>query len=375
MARAQRRLDRLKVLLRRLPGREVDELQIGGVRCKLPLKFEKPEKPVSREELAYLAGFFDGDGCVSPTSRLSSCSLQVRQAAKSGGVLARFGHAFGGSLRGEKAANGAWQPTVVWALHGSPARDAAEQLAPVCYNKFEQLQVSASWPRDHTARVQKACFMKALKRMSPGGPSNFKCGWSYFTGFFDAEGSICVDVNCRTPRLILGQKYDGILNLLSAFLASELSHEILVQRAPQYFRAECTRAESCRHILRMMLKNGLEVKAATARTVLALSEASHADIRSALTDHGGNQTRYYRLDEAGCQRSRRIKTMKGQLARALKAQHANDVRALDLQQLQLELDNLIEEHKFLNLITWTKRIRSDIRSHLLLQRALEYTSA
>ena len=66
----------------------------------------------SEPVLAYLAGFFDGDGCVACASGLSGCYLSTAQSFDQAEVLMLFYETFGGSI----------------VLHIPPAWDCANLL-------------------------------------------------------------------------------------------------------------------------------------------------------------------------------------------------------------------------------------------------------
>ena len=62
--RWQRRCDRLTQLQRKIRFPPLQTLTVNGRVYQLPLSTAEPVRLPSQEELEYLAGFFDGDGCV-----------------------------------------------------------------------------------------------------------------------------------------------------------------------------------------------------------------------------------------------------------------------------------------------------------------------
>ena len=60
----RRRCDRLTHLQRRIRFPPLDTITVDGQDVKLPLPAVEAVRSPSQEELEYLVGFFDGDGCV-----------------------------------------------------------------------------------------------------------------------------------------------------------------------------------------------------------------------------------------------------------------------------------------------------------------------
>eukprot|EP00933_Yihiella_yeosuensis_P039864 TRINITY_DN3404_c0_g1_i1.p2 TRINITY_DN3404_c0_g1~~TRINITY_DN3404_c0_g1_i1.p2 ORF type:complete len:158 (+),score=23.07 TRINITY_DN3404_c0_g1_i1:352-825(+) len=89
--RFQRRCSRLQTLSRRIPWSPITHFSAFGKLHALPYKTSDTNtlKTPSEEELDYLAGFLDGDGCVTPKGE-SSCVLSVKQPFDRGEALLLF---------------------------------------------------------------------------------------------------------------------------------------------------------------------------------------------------------------------------------------------------------------------------------------------
>ena len=151
--------------------------------------------PVSREQLgassvqipkvstAYLAGFFDGDGCVSRAG-LSGCQLVVGQQFRGSDVLVAFLDAFGGSICLHTPGKGNTKPVLKWSAYGEAARFAAAKLHAHCLVKQEQLSIVTNWPQEAAKREELALRLKSLKQAPPniGVPTGIS--WELFYWLF-----------------------------------------------------------------------------------------------------------------------------------------------------------------------------------------------
>ena len=106
----QQRRYQLKCCLKSMKFPPPKTFTVDGKIYPLPLKTLKTVRPPpgepSREELEYLAGFFDGDGCVTMSDR--SIVLSVSQSIDSARVLLRFCQAFGGGVCLSENRHGWW---------------------------------------------------------------------------------------------------------------------------------------------------------------------------------------------------------------------------------------------------------------------------
>ena len=90
--------------------------------------------------LAYLAGFFDGEGCVTVGNNGSLVLGIVNTHLP---ILNMFKSVFGGSVASRKQRVNKAQ--FVWRVYGQTAVDAATLLAPLTIEKKEQLVVAIDW--------------------------------------------------------------------------------------------------------------------------------------------------------------------------------------------------------------------------------------
>ncbi|CAE7833845.1 unnamed protein product [Symbiodinium sp. CCMP2592] len=190
----------------------------------LPATKQKRIHRPAEARLAYLAGFFDGDGSVSSIGR--GTRLKVSQSFDQAEVLMLFRKTLGGSIAYEKVGKGLSKPSLQWYADGQSARRAADLLAPHGITKLRQLLLLAQWP--DAKSPQRETFkaeLRALKQhdSAVAGP----CSWEYFTGFFDAEGYIEQPRGGASLNLRLGQKHPQVLKCLRHFLTE---HSALMQR-------------------------------------------------------------------------------------------------------------------------------------------------
>lgn len=90
--------------------------------------------------LAYMAGLFDGEGCVSlHVSRKGSldCHLTISNGHR--GVLELCQYLFGGSIR--QKCNAAARPVFDWQISGPSSERFARAILPFTVVKSSQLQV------------------------------------------------------------------------------------------------------------------------------------------------------------------------------------------------------------------------------------------
>ena len=353
----QRRFDRLRQLQNRLRLRAANHFDAHGRRYCLPLRAvdAQPSKQVPPRVLCYLAGFFDGDGCVGIRHKHSGIRLSVSQTESSSEVLLLFRNMFGGFIgRGEHAC-GLRRPSLRWELSGEAGRQAAALLSDGTLCKRPQLALAISWPQEPSLRAEAAANMKLLKQEAP---TEATClSWRYLAGFFDAEGCIVL----RPPgslRLELKQKFLPVLHSIQSFLANHgvgctvhdrQSHGVLVVH----------KTESCKFVLGNLIRSGLRVKREAARLVMQeVSAAGFIKARRDLQKMIGNQGRYQRLSICGLARAEEIRRIQGRLRYLARRQHSDS-------ELVSELLALQEDHKLKCGQERLRRIRSDIRSFML----------
>ncbi|CAE7938792.1 Alkbh3 [Symbiodinium sp. KB8] len=268
-----------------------------------------------RRMLEYLAGFFDGDGCVSCVSGLSGCKLVVSQSYDQAEVLMLFREAFCGSIGREHRGMGLRNPKLQWIACGDSARRAARLLAPHSIAKQKQLLIAARWPDSKCCREECEAKLQALKKHDSAvtGP----CSWSYFAGFFDAEG--CISQSGAGASLVLdvSQKYPLVLKCLGDFLSRCLGIDARFRKArasPMLYSLRTCGMSDCKRILQRMLGAGLLCKAEQAELAQGLTKQNAAQVCAQLTCLTGNQQFGKTLNGAGHERARRIKNKQTQAA-------------------------------------------------------------
>ena len=335
-------------------------MNVGGVSLRLPVRSEAligSNAPVAKRDAVYLAGVFDGDGCVGVERNLSGCKLVVGQQIGSSALLLAFLCRFGGTISILNSGTGTKQPMIQWQVYGQAARNAMAELEKHCLVKKEQLEIALSWPGSRTEREQCALKLKALKKSEPNIAESAITSWRYVSGFFDAEGCIRIDVRSKTVRLSIVQRDLPILDAIRRFLSDKFPDSYIGtrQNAPSHHVLEVASKNSVRYILEGMLANGLLVKRATAEHVLQSIDLPHSTLRGCEPAIKGHQKFFEKLDAAGCERSRNISNLGTKCRLAMKTKTPVAVHELNSQLASAKL-----EHAILNMLTRIKLLRSAI---------------
>ena len=332
----------------------------NGQTCSLPLRAESrdlkrlPSEPV----LAYLAGFFDGDGCVSCASGLSGCYLSIGQSFDQAEVLMLFYEWFRGSITLQNRGLGLWKPALQWRACGQSARNAAQLLAPHSITKQQQLLLAAEWPDASSCREERKTELRALKKYDSAvaGP----CSWEYFAGFFDAEGCIQQQHGGASLVLQVKQKHPRVLECLRQFLARSLGKDATLATAGSAHLLRVWGLTSCKEILQHLLAAGLLRKAKQAKLVLGLTTETAAQVHAELGHLTGNQMFGKRLDAAGRARARKISATRNQAARLERGGHVEQARAkfVEVEVRQREHVLLKAVHENQQLLEYMSKLRS-----------------
>ncbi len=365
LEKLQRRRERLEGLLARIQRPRLESFEIDGKRYQLPLLAKDAEiEHCSEDRLAYLAGFFDGDGCVSLHKTNGSFKLGVSQSVKGAGTLMRFRQHFGGSISRERDGNGFSRPMLQWQLYGEAMKRASKLLTKHSRTKRSQLQISARGNVEKAARLQVADELKLLK----GGdyvPDNRQLSWQYLAGFFDAEGCIKVLPGAVSIALELAQVKPAILMQILSFLHCQqneswkmYTRECLSPNNSTTYSINCYGTEECKRILQELVANGLQQKREQANLARDLNPQNHVEIRDALFQLVGQQSRYSRLDSKGMEISKKIRQVRDRL-------RSNTVQAKRAT-LEEELCLLKKKHETQNLQSSCERMGSDLRTLLKL---------
>ncbi|CAE7499603.1 unnamed protein product [Symbiodinium sp. CCMP2592] len=328
----------------------------NGRTYSLPLRAESRNllHPPSESLLAYLAGFFDGDGCVSCQPKMSGCYLDVSQSFDQAEVLTLFRETFGGGITpASRGGVGLRKPALRWIACGQSARRVAELLAPHSITKREQLMLTAQWPETKSQRKDCKAELCAMKKRDSAvaGP----CSWNYFAGFFDAEGCIVQRGRGVSLTLEIRQKHAQVLEMLRIFLARTSGIESNVASGKSSHLLLICGVTKCKHVLQHLLPAGLLCKAKHAELAVGLTPENAAQVRTQVVCLTGNQQFGKRLDAAGHDRARRILSTNQQAARFEQRGQCAEARAK-----KAEVEVLKEEHELL-------------KAHLENQQLLEYT--
>ena len=342
----RRKNEQLRVQLSKTPWPDLKFFSSNGRSYSLPLRAESrdlkrlPSEPV----LEYLAGFFDGDGCVSCQSKLSGCFLRIGQSFDQAAVLMLFHETFGGSITLHTRGLGLRKPVLGWIACGQSARKAAKLLALQSITKQKQLLLAAEWPDARSCRDERKGELRALKEYDSAvaGP----CSWEYFAGFFDAEGCIKQRNGGASLDLRIWQKHPRVLKCLREFLARSSGKDATLAKAGGSAHALWVCGlTSCKQILQHLLAAGLLRKAEQAELVLGLTAETAAQVHAELGRLTGNQQLGRRLDAAGLARARKISAIQQQAARLERRGHVEQAQAK-----LVEVCVLKKEHELLNAV-------------------------
>ncbi|CAE7816678.1 USP [Symbiodinium necroappetens] len=341
----QRRFDRLRSLQRRLARAPATHFIACGKRYDLPLsaRTAKPCADVIPPRIVdYMAGFFDGDGCVS--RHKDKYQLSVGQAESGSEVLLLFRNLLGGGIYAKGRAQGTRQVTLQWSVFSKRAQHAAAKLSRSSCFKHEKLWLAAALPE--------------RSRQNGMKPSRALCrSWSYLAGFFDAEGSIRI----RYPAgltLQIGQTSPYVLFAIQDFLA-RTGIQCSVHEYSGRHLLEANRTEECRLLLKRLLTAGLRVKRHAARVSLELAPGNFHHVRSKLQEVVGLQSRYRRLTAAGAERAYEIQKTRTKIDRG------GGIAEIERPRLvQSQLMNLQATHRLKCAEERYVLLRADIRSQL-----------
>ena len=307
----------LRKELQKTPWPRLTYFSTNGRSYGLPLRAESRElsQRPAKARLEFLAGFFDGDGCVKCSTNLSGCVLAVGQSYDQAEILMLFREAFGGSITRECGGVGLKKPMLQWQLCGDSARRTARLLAPHSITKQKQLLIAARWPKTKSRREDRKAELCALKNYDSAVAGS--CSWSYFAGFFDAEGYIKQQRGGASLVLEVKQKYPTVLKCLGGFLSRSLGIDASLRQvsaSPMMHVLRTFGLLDFKRILQHMHQAGLVRKAEQAELAQGLTKQNAARVFARLTCLTGNQKFGKTLNGAGHERARRIKNEQTQAA-------------------------------------------------------------
>ena len=356
----QRRSERLHDLLRRMRRGRVESFWSGGRTYQLPLSSTTEiRRQASQDEIEYLNGFFDGDGCVSMEKRTGHLRLQISQSIHQASILLRFRDMIGGGVYHERDATGVASASLRWQAHGCAVTFAATALSTAPSMKQAQLQIAAQGPVCTMRRTEVHRKLKALKHASFRPAAWLPCSWSYFAGFFDAEGSIGVHPLHASLALTISQANPYILHCLAAFLHDQGMDHWIVRENGKDSSLCCTHFGTAKASLQLLLDHGLFVKEVQAKLALEMATANSSEVRLRLFAMKGNQQRYNRLDDAGVDRAKEIERLRAKLRSDAGRQGGGQVES-SLRGLRA----LQEEHAVHKLASKCRELRKQARAVL-----------
>ena len=316
IVKLQQRRDQLKCCLKSMKFPPPKTFTVDGKIYPLPLKTLKtvgpPPGEPSREELEYLAGFFDGDGRVTMNDR--SVVLSVSQSIDSARVLLRFREAFGGGVRLSENRHGCCRAVLAWVICGDASRRASWMATVACLKQAE-LKIASSRVSGLQLGTVRA-KLKTLKKPTPI-PMQFCCSWSYFAGFFDAGGCIVV-TRLFALRLEVTQNNRYILEYLLKFLhQSHLDRWKFRKLDTSRWVLACEHRGTCLRTLLHLVDHGLSLKKLQADLVIETKPSwdTNLALREAVSNLKGQQSRFERLDGEGVLRAQAIQRLQVQRRR------------------------------------------------------------
>ena len=351
-----RRCDRLTELQQRIKFPQPKSVTVEGITYALPLKAVGPPKQEpTQEELEYLVGFFDGDGCVTMTSTSGRISLAVGQSIDSAQVLLLFRDKLGGGVSRHSNRTGLHKACLAWQVYGSTMHHAALLLSRIPSMKQGELQIAAGAPIQKADRAKVAKQLKAFKGKGYS-PTNLTITWPQFAGFFDAEGSVSVRPFYVGLELNIKQANPFILKHLLSFLHDNGLQKWSLYKAEDSSRLSCRDLPTAKRTLELLLSSGLRLKNMQAKLALSLNASNHQQVRKDVMNLNGWQNRCNRLDEEGSLLARKIN--------ALQAKSYRISCEKGREQVRNQIQDLKEELVFHKLVSRCRYLRAHIRQSL-----------
>ena len=369
MKKWQRRSDRLEGLLKRLKCPRVETFEVNGQVFQLPVTAAMPKGQPSQEELEYLCGNFDGDGCVSMRKSNGEIILTVSQAVDRAEILIRFREALGGGIYREKGATGFNAACLCWQAVGRKAQQASSILSRIPSMKQAQLQIAAQSengviPADDRQNVGDRLALLKAPAYSPlrGTP---KCTWHYLAGFFDAEGCITISSKGCSISLTMTQVNPCVLHELRSFLKNEgFEHWKMYQDTRGASSLRCTHFATAKSVLGQLLANRLTLKRLQAEASVTLTKGNHYEIRDFVSKLNGLQGFYRRLDETGIEKNKEIHRQQRKIRQLRIQGYTEDCNNSLLELAEAKLQKLQEERALFKVMSRCDKLRRQARKLL-----------
>ena len=330
-------------------------ITVDGQDIKLPLPAVEPVRTPSQEELEYLVGFFDGDGCVTMNKQTRKVQLSIGQNVDCVEVLLRFRSLLGGSIGRHSASTGSHKAMVQWQVYGSKMTAAAETLSRIPSMKQAQLLIATKGRVAMSDGASVAKTLQTFKQRQYKTENGLLRSWPYFAGFLDAEGTIYIRSTSASLRLELTQVNPCTLVHLLGFLGENRLQGWNLRHNATYSVLVCNNLRDCKQTLELLLANGLLVKRQQAQLALSLTAENHLQIRDAISSLNGLQSRYQRLDADGIARACEIRRLQKRL-RYLSGPERGTILS--------KLEELRAEHNLQKLISCCVLLRKDMRQSL-----------
>ena len=262
----RRHCNQLTQLQGRIKSPPVTSFTVGGVTHNLPLKsVGAPERNPTQEELEYLVGFFDGDGCVTMKSQNGEIFLQISQSIESAEVLFRFRELLGGGIYKHANGTGQRKAKLMWQVWGSKMRHVAALLGQIPSMKQAQLKIAAGGNIEGPRRERIGEQLFQLKQKDHIA-KKFKYTWSYFAGFFDAEGSVTVKALSVGLQLQVKQLNPFALERLLGFLHDGGLDAWRLRRDGNCAKLVCSDLATSKHFLGQRSCANVDVLGQTGKT-------------------------------------------------------------------------------------------------------------
>lgn len=354
--RWQRRCDRLTQLQRKISFPPLETIVVNGETIKLPLPAVEPVCSPNQEELEYLVGFFDGDGCVTMNKQTGHFQLSISQSVDSVQVLLHFRTMLGGGVYKKGRATGCQKATVQWSIKGTKMRQAAMSLSRLPSMKQAQLLIAGRGKVALNDRALMERTLRSFKQKHHVPRPLPRCSWPYFAGFFDAEGCVSVGAN-HGLRLQLEQVNPGVLVQLQSFLYRNQLQSWSLNHYARRSALTCWNLDERKKSLERLLASGLLVKRQQAELAVSLTASNHLRTRDAISALNGWQNCYQRLDREGARRAAEIKRARERIRWRMGSGQEHGA-------LQRQLDELRSEHVLQNLIARCSLLRKNMRRAL-----------
>jgi hypothetical protein len=110
--------------------------------------------------LAYVAGLFDGEGCVNFSRNRSGCFIRVFVTNTNRELLESLQEKFGGDIAKLSGRKKGWKQAYVWRIAWTKAVEFLDKIQPYLCNKWRQAEVAFAWDANRLGRGNHDAAMK-----------------------------------------------------------------------------------------------------------------------------------------------------------------------------------------------------------------------